>query len=454
MSQRLLRSLARSQTLAILCLIHLHLLASASLAMEASAARMTPIVLAVRAAEPAVVSIRGEKEVSPAQVASRTNEMARRVNGMGTGVIVDPRGYLLTNYHVVDGVRDIQITLSDGRQFTARLIARDAETDLAIIKVDADGPLPVIDVGSSSDLMRGEPVIAVGNAFGYDHTVTRGIISALNRNVQVSDAQGYEDLIQTDASINPGNSGGPLLNIQGKMIGINVAVRAGAQGIGFAIPADKAMAVAAKMLARHNVQSVRHGLAVKEHGDGKLVVVSVEEGSPAAEAGIEPGDVLSAVAGDRFQRALDFERALLDRQPGDRIELTYRRDAAESSAELLLEAAGPKTTADPIWNALGLELAPIPADEFRSRFRNSYRGGLSIVAVRPESAAASQGIAEGDVLVGMHVWETVSLDNVAYVLNHPNFAAMTPVKFFILRGNDTLYGFLPIAAQPNAVTQR
>ena len=142
----------------------------------------------------------------------------------------------------------------------ATLVARDLETDLAVIKVNVSDKLTVIALGTSSDLMAGESVIAVGNAYGYENTVTRGIISALHRAVQVSDAQFYDDLIQTDASINPGNSGGPLLNIDGEMIGINVAVRAGAQGIGFAIPVDKAMNVAADV-AGLGVRRARPGTA-------------------------------------------------------------------------------------------------------------------------------------------------------------------------------------------------
>ena len=142
-------------------------------------------------------------------------------------MLIDSRGYIVTNHHVVDGVREILVTMADGQRHVAKLVARDMETDLAIIKIDAPAPLPVIPIGTSSDLMAGETVIAVGNAYGYEHTVTRGIVSALHRAVQVSDAQFYDDLIQTDASINPGNSGGPLLNIDGDMIGINVAVRAG-----------------------------------------------------------------------------------------------------------------------------------------------------------------------------------------------------------------------------------
>ncbi len=194
----------------------------------ASELRETPIVKAIQRVRASVVNIRGEKTVViPASQAAGA-EASHRVNGMGTGVVIDARGYIMTNYHVVDGVRDILVTLADGQRHLAKLVARDTETDLAIIKIDAPKPLPTIPLGTSSDLMPGETAIAVGNAYGYEHTVTRGIISALHRAVQVSDAQYYDDLIQTDASINPGNSGGPLLNIDGDMVGINVAVRAGA----------------------------------------------------------------------------------------------------------------------------------------------------------------------------------------------------------------------------------
>ncbi len=176
------------------------------------------------------MNIRGEKTVPGSASPFPGPETTHRVNGMGTGVIIDARGYMLTNYHVVDGVREIQVTASDGKRYVATLVARDLETDLAIINVPTTEKLPVIRIGTSSDLMPGESVIAVGNAFGYENTVTRGIVSALHRAVQISEAQFYDDLIQTDASINPGNSGGPLLNIDGEMIGINVAVRAGARG--------------------------------------------------------------------------------------------------------------------------------------------------------------------------------------------------------------------------------
>ena len=410
--------------------------------------RETPIVKVVKQSRASVVNIRGEKTVA-GDAGLGQSEVGHRVNGMGTGVVIDPRGYILTNYHVVDGVREVQVTLDDGQQYIARLVSRDSETDLAIIKIDAPEPLAVINIGSSADLMTGEPVVAMGNAYGYEQTVTRGIISALHRNVQVNESQSYEDLIQTDASINPGNSGGPLMNIDGQMIGVNVAVRAGAQGIGFAIPVDKAVDVAAKLLAESSTADAWHGVDVAtEVNDGvaKLVVVKVEKDSPAEAAGVQSGDVIQSVDDTKVARALDFQREFFGRRPGDEAKLSLLRDKKLLTADLTLveTPASARRADDRIWDVLGLELKSIPAERFGQRFKTRYRGGLDVVAVRNGGPADAQGIRRGDVLVGMHVWETISLENVNYIINHSDFASHTPVKFYILRGSETLYGFLPV----------
>jgi len=322
---------------------------------------------------------------------------------------------------------------------------------LAVIKIDAPDNLPVLRIGRSSDLMTGETVIAVGNAYGYENTVTQGIISALHRAVQVSDAQLYSDLIQTDASINPGNSGGPLLNIDGEMIGVNVAVRAGAQGIGFAIPIDKAMRVASDLLDRRNVRSFHHGLVLGEtaprEGRG-LSVVSIDEDSPAATAGIRPGDVVTRIGDVEVDGPIDFQRALLDRLPGDELRLALRRDNRAVNVDLTLAAASSASRAknSPAWEALGMDLERISPSDFRRRFKTSYRGGLSVTAVRPDSPAASQGIRPGDVLVGIHIWETVSLEHVSYILEKSDAATEDSVKFFILRDGGTFYGYVSLAS--------
>ncbi len=290
---------------------------------RASNLRRSAIVDAVSNARPAVVNIHGRKTVPVEYDAQGPTESGSQVNGMGTGIVIDERGYIITNYHVVEGVSRIRVTMADESTAVAELIANDPKTDLAIIKISAEAPLPVIRIGTSEDLMPGETVVAVGNAYGYEHTVTQGIISALHRTVQVSDYQKYMDLIQTDASINPGNSGGPLLNIDGDMIGINVAVRVGAQGIGFAIPINEAMEVAADLLAAQRASQTADGIEVKTRYDAhttRTVVTSVASGSAAEKAGLRSGDVI-LTAGDRaINRRLDLERTLLDRQVGEEIE--------------------------------------------------------------------------------------------------------------------------------------
>ncbi|MGA2255583.1 MAG: trypsin-like peptidase domain-containing protein, partial [Thermoguttaceae bacterium] len=355
----------------------------------ASDQRLTPIVKAAQKAKPSVVSIRGEKTVLPGPQTG-ANEAPKRVNGMGTGVVIDPRGYILTNYHVVDGVREIQVTTAESKKYyIGSIVARDAETDLAVIKISPTEKMDVITLGTSSDLMQGETVVAVGNAYGYDFTVTRGIVSALHRAVQINDAQYYDDLIQTDAPINPGNSGGPLLNIDGEMIGVNVAVRAGAQGIGFAIPVDKALNIAATLLASSGAKSW-HGLVAAPDAPASLSgmkVATIEKKSPAAEAGLKEGDLITAVAETDIHRALDFQREMLDRKAGDKVELKVRRDGKSLNLTLVLGETpdSSPTVATGAWETLGLELRTMPANEFKQKFHTRYRGGLVVVDVRQNS---------------------------------------------------------------------
>jgi serine protease Do len=426
---------------------------AAGLLLAGEESRRSALVVAVEHARSSIVNIHGEKTIpadSPYNEKTAGKAEAKRVNGMGTGVIVDERGYIITNFHVVDGVKKITVTTAERETFIAQLVSRDTATDLAVIRIDSAQKLPVIDIGTSVDLMPGETVIAVGNAYGYEHTVTRGIISALHRTVQVTDAQSYEDLIQTDASINPGNSGGPLLNIEGKMIGLNVAVRAGAQGIGFAIPVDKVLSTAADLLSTRRVDHTWHGLVTKPVFDEEgLVLEAVDAESPAAESGLQSGDIIRAVGRRHVSRALDLERALLGHHPGEKIAVDAERDGQRLHVNLVLASAPEEaeSPSDPIWEVIGLTARTISAKQFHHHHRTRYRGGLLVEDVRADSPAAKQGIRRGDILVGMHIWETVSLDNVTYILNRPDLANLQPLKFYILRENEpqTLYGFLQLA---------
>jgi serine protease Do len=297
--------------------------------------------------------------------------------------------------------------------------------------------------------MVGEPVIAMGNAFGYNHSVTRGIISALHRDVPISDSQKYFDLIQTDASINPGNSGGPLLNIDGQMIGLNVAVRVGAQGIGFAIPVDQALEIAARLIHSHNEKQAWYGVAgeTKRLGDECIFrVTSVEADSPAAKAGVEADDIITTVGDATIKSALDFELAMIGRRAGEELAIEAVRAGEPQSLRIAMATMPDRRTrqvADSAWDIMGLRLTPAASADV-TRLNPRYRGGMRVLAVRAGSPAERQNIKPNDILVGMHVWETVTMENVGYVLSQNQFDAARPVKCFILRDERTHYTYLPV----------
>ncbi len=420
--------------------------------------RETPTVLAIRRASPAVVNIHGQKTVrdTAAGLAGATGpESFRQVNGMGTGVVIDPRGYVITNYHVVEDVDDIQVTLHSGETTSAELIASRIRSDLALIKVTVPEPLAAIPRGTSSDLMVGESVIAIGNAFGYVHTSTEGIISALHRDVPVNETQDYLDLIQISAGINPGNSGGPLLNIEGEMIGVNVAVRVGAQQIAFAIPIDQVVEIVTDMIEQHNDNRITTGLRASggpRDGDG-VTVANVSASSPAARDGLKPGDRVVRVGSQKVDDRLDFALALIDVPPGEQLQIGIERSGQQMDVAMKPEGirgVGISSIADLAWNVLGVQAKPVAEATMRrlnSRMRTKYRGGLYITAVRPGSAADDQGITPGDVLLGIHGWQTSSMKDLAGILEHPDIQRGPRAKFYIVRREQTLFGHFQIAAQ-------
>ena len=444
---------ARRLSRRALCAVGLTLVSTLLMSGVARAGnrRMSPIVRAVAKARPAVVSIQGRKHVRGNSSLVGTTQ-GRQIKGMGTGVIIDPRGYILTNFHVVDGVDNIEVTTSDRKVARARLIARDRETDLAIIRVDTKGPLPVIPIGTSVDLMQGETVIAVGNAYGYDFTVTTGVISALHRPVQISDTQQYKDLIQTDASINPGNSGGPLLNIEGDMIGVNVAVRVGAQGIGFAIPVNAAVEAASKLLSIESIDRNTHGIVGHSVDDGEashFEVSALTKNGPAARAGLAVGDVVRSIDDHDIRNALDVELALLGRKANEEISVVVDRQGKRLQLSLILSRSqgAPATynLSARLWQLIGIRVEPVSPRVIR-QINAGYSGGLRIMAVRPGSLAAQEGLRRGDILVGLHKWETASMENIDFILNSEAFLKTQPSKFFILRGTRTLYGWFDVSS--------
>jgi serine protease Do len=423
--------------------------------------RETPTVLAIRRASPAVVNIHGQKTVrsSAAGMAGATGpDSFRQVNGMGTGVVIDPRGYVITNYHVVEDVDDIRVTLHNGETTSADLIASRIRSDLALIKINSVESLPTIPRGTSSDLMVGETVIAIGNAFGYVHTSTEGIISALHRDVPVNETQDYLDLIQISAGINPGNSGGPLLNIEGEIIGVNVAVRVGAQQIAFAIPIDQVVEIVTDMIEQHNDNRMMIGLRASggpRDGDG-VIVANVSASSPAAREGLKPGDRVVRVGSQEIDDRLDLALALLDLPPGDELQIAVERGGQRMDVAMKTETAtarNAQSVSELAWDVLGVQAKTVADSTMRrlnSRMRTKYRGGLYITSVRPGSAADEQGITAGDVLLGIHGWQTSSMKDLAGILEHPDIQQGPRAKFYIVRREQTLFGHFQLAAQPGA----
>jgi serine protease Do len=420
-----------------------------SVAGGAGGNRRTAVVEAVERTQPCVVNISSEKRAASNSRWPFTPEENQRprISGMGSGVIVDPRGYILTNHHVVDKVQGIEVQLADGTTYPGRVLQYDPVMDLALLKVEPARPLRAITIGSSADLMVGETVITIGNAFGYENTVSVGIISALHRDVTLSDEQVYRNLIQTDAAINPGNSGGPLVNINGELIGINVAVRAGAQGIGFALPIDEAKRVAQEMLSTRRISSTWHGLVVDEAARGAqraVVVAEVQPGSPGESAGFKAGDEVLKVGDLPVATGLDLERGLLDSKPGHPATLLVRRGGAEQALALDVKplpqgmsvAAGEPV--DQVWEILGLKTMPVTPD-WVSSVSPKLRGGLYIEAVSPGSPAALAAIQKGDILVGMNVgvrhWETIRPDNILYVLRQPEAVQTQGATLYLIRRN-------------------
>ncbi|MBI3821739.1 MAG: trypsin-like peptidase domain-containing protein [Planctomycetes bacterium] len=418
-------------------------------------ARKTAVVSAVERVKAAVVNIHSERAAGSGPADAFAPPIPRKpMNGMGTGIIVDPRGYIVTNQHVVDDVTALRIRLGDGTSANAVVVARHPELDLAIIKIDTSAPLPVMPVGTASDLMVGETVIAVGNAYGYEHTVSVGVVSAIKRDVSLNDTMAYKSLIQTDASINPGNSGGPLVNINGELVGVNVAIRAGAQGIGFAIPVDHMIKSVADMLKARRRSTTYDGLATRDvlqpSSDGlvrKVTVDRVDASSPAQTAGLQSGDVILQVGDVKIASSIDVERGLLDRKPGDSVAFVIRRGDKEQNLKLALASGDrqvrPASASDIVWQRLGIQLSPVAGDSVKS-INNQLNGGLEVTAINANAPAARAGIKKGDVLVGLHTWETVNVDNVNYVLNHPDLATFNPVPFFIVRGGQIRKGQLSV----------
>ncbi len=386
-----------------------------------SAARRTPIVTVAHDVGPAVVNIQTEstirrREVDPFDPFGFFGGRDRSYSSqsLGSGFVWSSEGIIVTNNHVVEGASRITVNFSDGTQLAAKLIGVDPDSDVAVLRVDAKNLLAA-PIGTSSDLLIGETVIAVGNPFGLSGTVTTGVVSALGRSVPSKEAgRTFTDFIQTDASINPGNSGGPLLNIEGRVIGINTMIYANAQGIGFAIPVDRAKKVIQDILRYGQVHSAWIGAVTATitpeearrtglRASRGALVARVIPGSPAQAAGLRTGDIITAVAGRPVDSREAFSTLTATVAAGQPLPLTIARDGNTQSISVRPSEAP---------NDLGLrilrEIAGLRViDQNRTVVIDEIASG---------SRSESIGLSRGDVIVGVNGVEVSSVKDLNQVL--------------------------------------
>jgi serine protease Do len=352
-----------------------------------------------------------------------SSDNGERSSGVGSGFIISADGYVMTNAHVVDSADTIYVTLTDKREFKAKLIGEDDRTDVALLKIQASSTLPAITIGDSGKVRVGEWVVAIGSPFGLDNTVTAGIVSAKGR-----DTGDYLPFIQTDVAVNPGNSGGPLINMQGEVIGINSQIYSrtgGFMGISFAIPIDEAMRVADEIKATGKVIRGRIAVAIGEvtqdvadslglpNASGALVS-SVEPGGPADKAGVQPGDIIQKFAGRNVQSATDLPRMVGETKPGTRTTLTVWRKGqvrdlnvtvGEMQPDRQMKQPGKKAPPPPARpsNALGLAVSNLTAEQLQAQ---KLQNGVQVDMV--DGPAQHAGLQKGDVILRLGDTDIVS----------------------------------------------
>lgn len=340
------------------------------------------------------------------------NTPPRKQKALGSGFIISKDGYIVTNYHVVKKADKIQVILQGKKQsYPAKIIGKDPETDLALIKIEADRDLPTLKFGNSEDIQKGDWVVAIGNPFGLDHTVTAGIISAKGR---VIGAGPYDNFLQTDASINPGNSGGPLLNMEGEVVGINTAIVASGQGIGFAIPSNIAKDVIDQLKKYKKVKRGWLGVTIQDVDENTAkalglseakgaLVASVREGDPADKAGIKVGDVIVSVNGSPIDDARDITITIGKMSPGQKIDLKVWRKGEIRNFEVKLGKRGEQLAQtqgqEKMTNSglLGMELKSVNQREAEALGLPAVRG-LLVTEVKSGSPAESADMRRGDVI--------------------------------------------------------
>ncbi len=407
---------------------------------------------------PAVVNIRAARLGRAGQIESLFDEFfgeffqrdprirPQPEQSLGSGFILSKDGYILTNEHVVKGAEEINVRLSDRRNYQAKVVGVDPRTDVAVLKINPEEDLPTVVLGDSDKLQVGQWALAIGNPFGLDRTLTVGVISATKRrDIGIED---YEDFIQTDASINPGNSGGPLLNVYGEVIGINTAVVASGQGIGFAIPINLAHLVADQLIEKGEVVRGWLGVSIQpltaelaesfglDRVTGALVN-QVLPGSPAEIAGLKQGDILLGFGGQEIEDIRELQLLVANTPTGKTVDVEVLREGKRMNLSVTVTERKPEKAAAAPSNekslrGLGLSVAPTKTGE-----------GVQVASVNPESPAAKAGVRPGDVIL------SVNRRNVDDPESFRNAVEKTEknrnVVFLIRRGENTLYLAFPVS---------
>ena len=353
----------------------------------------------------------------------REGRPPRRTTSLGSGFIIDPSGIIVTNHHVIDEADEITVRLQDDRELAAEVVGRDPKTDLAVLRVQSDEPLPFLEFGDSDKTRVGDWVIAIGNPFGFSSTVTAGIVSARKRDIR---AGPYDDFIQTDAAINKGNSGGPMLNLDGKVVGVNTAITSpsgGSVGIGFAVPSSLAAPVIDQLRRFREtrrgwlgvrIQNVTDEIAAAFEGFGEprgALVAAVVPGSPADEGGLQAGDIVLSFDGKHVEKMRALPRIVSDAEVGATVPVEVWRKGETVRLEVVVgrleendpaSASAESGTKEHPVEALGLVVAR-PNDELRKEYELDEevleRGGLVVVGVAPGSDAEQKGLEPGDLII-------------------------------------------------------